>query len=130
MQRLVVAPEFWIEYQSFVLGVYRRAAAEARKVGLISERGRLLVFDGLVSGGPGHINRAVLHYSEKYPEGATDRPLTEMERIRAFGDILKSQARGNLAPIVARRVDTIVTGKGSIRGIVFDLDQLNVSTAG
>jgi hypothetical protein len=128
MQDLIAAPEFWIAYQAHVLSVYSHAANEARKVGLVSERGRLLVFDGLVNVGPNHVSNAVRRYGEKYPEGIPGRPSSESERIHALGDILKSEMPSAFARQYARRVDTIVSGHGSIRGITFDLDQLDVSS--
>ncbi len=127
MERLITAPEFWIKYQFRVLAAYAQATDAARQIGLSSERGRLLLFDRLVHGGPGAVARGIRDYAERYPEGAANRPANEAARIRALGEILKAQGPPSVAASVARRVDTIVSGHGSIRGITFDLDQLGVS---
>jgi hypothetical protein len=131
-ERLVAAPEFWVAYQSRVLAAYASAAEVARQVGLVSERGRLLVFDHLVQFGPNAVARVARTYTERYPETAQDRPGTERDRIRALGDIFKTQPTipAFLARAVSRRVDTIVSGQGSIRGISFNLGQLGISDAG
>ena len=60
---------------------------------------------------------------------AADRPANEAARIRTFGEILKAQAPRGFTRSVAHRVDTIVSGRGSIRGITFDFNQLGVSDA-
>jgi hypothetical protein len=130
-KRLVAAPEFWIAYQSRVLMAYARAADAARQVGLVSERGRLLIFDRLVNYGPNAVVRAVRTYADSYPATAQDRPETEPARIRALGDIFKRDTAipKSLKRSAARRIDTIVSGQGSIRGISFDLAQLGISDA-
>ncbi len=130
MERLLAAPEFWINYQEKVLAIYAQAADQARQIGLVSERGRLLVFDRLTNFGPGAVARATRRYAEQYPEGATGRPGSEAERIRALGELLKAEAPRAFAPQTARRIDTIVSGHGSVHGINFDLDQLGVSASG
>jgi hypothetical protein len=96
----------------------------ARQIGLVSERGRLLIFDQLILGGPVRVERGLHTYAERFPAGAPDHPANEAARIRALGDIFKSDGIR-----FARRTDTIVSGKGSIRGITFDLNQLGVSDA-
>lgn len=126
MERLTGAPEFWIKYQARILAAYAQATDSARQIGLASERGRLLLFDRLVAGGPGTVARGVSLYTERYPEGAANRPRGEAARIRALGEIFKSQATGHS---LDRRIETIVSGRGSIRGITFDLKQLGVSDA-
>jgi hypothetical protein len=124
MESLITAPEFWIKYQTRVLAAYAQATDAARQIGLVSERGRLLIFDQLVLGGPGIIARGVRSYAERYPEGATNRPDSEAARVRALGEMFKSQLPG-----AGRRIDTIISGQGSIRGVTFDLNQLGVSDA-
>lgn len=130
-ERLVAAPEFWVAYQSRALEAYARSAQVARQIGLVSERGRLLIFNQLIATGPNLVVRAAKTYAERYPATTQDRPGTEKARIKAFGDILKAQSMpANSLSAVSKRVDTIVSGHGSIRGIAFDLDQLGVSDAG
>jgi hypothetical protein len=129
IERLIAAPEFWIKYQARVLAAYAQATDAARQIGLVSDRGKLLIFDQLVLGGPGMVTRGVRNYTERYPEGAAGRPDTEAARIRALGQIFKSQVPSGSGAI-ARRIDTIVSGQGSIRGITFNLNQLGVSDAG
>jgi hypothetical protein len=129
MERLIAAPEFWIKYQARVLAAYAQATDTAHQIGLVSERGRLLIFDQLVFGGPGMVARGVRNYTERYPAGAPDRPDGEPARIRELGEIFKSQVPSSFGAI-ARRIDTIIGGQGSIRGITFDLNQLGVSDAG
>jgi hypothetical protein len=126
MGRLIAAPEFWIKYQARVLAAYAQATDAAHQIGLVSERGRLLIFDQLVLGGPGMVARGVRSYTERYSEGAPGRPDSEAARLRALGEIFKSQGSG----AIARRIDTIINGQGSIRGITFNLNQLGVSDAG
>jgi hypothetical protein len=126
---LVAEPEFWIQYEAKILVGYNEAAGAARKVGFVSERGRLLMFDRLVNGGPGAVNRAIREYSDKYPATSPSRPGTEAARIAALGEIFEADLRPQL-PVVKQRIDTIVRGHGTIRGIAFDLDQLDVSDAG
>jgi hypothetical protein len=130
MERLIAAPEFWIKYQARVLAAYAQATDAAHQVGLVSERGRLLIFDQLVLGGPGMVTRGTRSYAERYPEGASGRPDSEPARIRALGDIFKSQLPGGVGGSIGRRIDTIISGQGSIRGITFNLDQLGVSDGG
>jgi hypothetical protein len=131
MERLTAAPEFWISYQSRALATYAQATDVARQVGLVSERGRLLVFDRLVNAGAGSVARGVKIYAAQYPEGAPGRPDSEAARIRSLGEIFKSQLRSSpFAANVARRIDTIVSGHGSVRGVTFDLNQLGVSDQG
>jgi hypothetical protein len=113
-----------------VLAGYARATEVAREIGLVSERGRLLIFDRLVQGGPGPVERGARTYAERYPATAQDRPSTEQARIRALGDIFKTDRTIGDMRSVERRVDTIVSGRGSIRGISFDLDHLGISDAG
>jgi len=122
MERLVATPEFWIQYQVRVLSGYAQATEAAHQIGLTSERGRLLIFNQLVMGGPVSVDRGIRSYAAEYPEGAPRRPDNEVARIQALGAILKAQGG-----FEARRIDTIVSGKGSVRGIAFDLDQLGVS---
>jgi hypothetical protein len=129
-ERLIAAPEFWVAYQSRVLAGYARATEVAREIGLVSERGRLLIFDRLVQGGPGPVERGARTYAERYPATAQDRPSTEQARIRALGDIFKTDRTIGDMRSVERRVDMIVSGRGSIRGISFDLDHLGISDAG
>jgi hypothetical protein len=128
MERLIAAPEFWIKYQTRILAVYEQATDAARQIGLVSERGRLLIFDQLVLGGPGTVARGVRGYAERYPEGAAGRPDSEAARIRALGEVFKSQLPTGLG--VGRRIDTIISGQGSVRGVTIDLNQLGVSDAG
>lgn len=129
--RLVASPEFWIAYQSRVLQAYAQATDIARHVGLVSERGRLLVFDQLIVRGPGGIARAAQAYTQRYGQPGQAPPDSEKARILALGNIFKAlPAPTAFAPAIARRIDTIVTGRGSARGIAFDLDQLGVSDAG
>jgi hypothetical protein len=123
MERLAASPEFWIQYQVRATAAYAEAADAARRLGLTSERGRLLVFDRLVQVGPGGVKRGISAYSEQFPEGSGARPTTEAGRIAALGDIFKGMGS-------TQRVNTIVTGHGSIRGVGFDLDQLGVSETG
>jgi hypothetical protein len=123
MERLIAAPEFWIKYQARVLAAYAQAADAARQIGLISERGRLLIFNQLVLGGPGMVAGGVRRYTERYSNGALGRPDSEAARLRALGEIFKFGA-------FARRIDTIVSGHGSVRGVTFDLNQLGVSDQG
>jgi hypothetical protein len=131
MESLIAAPEFWIKYQASVLARYAQAADTARQIGLVSERGRLLIFDRLVNEGPGSVARAVQSYAARYPEGAPGRPDSEAARIRSLGEIFKSQLPPRpYAAFIARRIDTIVSGHGSVRGVTFDLNQLGVSDAG
>jgi hypothetical protein len=52
MERLIATPEFWVAYQGRVLAAYAQAAELARQIGLVSERGRLLIFDRLIQMGP------------------------------------------------------------------------------
>jgi hypothetical protein len=132
MERLATSPEFWIQYQGRVLAAYAQAADAARQIGLISARGRLLVFDRLVNGGPNAVARGTRSYAQQYPKGAPGQPDSEAARIRALGEILKAQIpKAQLPPgfaaLIARRIDTIVSGHGSISGISFNLDQLGVS---
>jgi hypothetical protein len=134
MQRLVATPEFWIEYETYVLSAYAQATDEARKIGIASERGRLLVFDRLVSGGPGMVRRAISRYVEQYSKGSSGSLTNQTERIRALGELLKAEiptifAQSPGAQFARRRIDTIVSGHGTIRGITFDLNRLNVSDA-
>jgi hypothetical protein len=92
----------------------------------------LLVFDQLVQRGPSGIAHAAETYAERYPQTIQDRPVSERTRIQALGDIFKTLPGlpAFMSSAVARRVDTIITGRGSIRGVSFDLDQLGVSDAG
>jgi hypothetical protein len=114
-----------------VLATYAQATDVARQIGLVSERGRLLVFDRLVNAGAGSVARGVKSYAAQYPEGAPGRPDSEAARIRSLGEIFKSQLRSSaFAANVARRIDTIVSGHGSVRGVTFDLNQLGVSDQG
>jgi hypothetical protein len=128
-EHLVAAPEFWVAYQARVLAGYTSAAKLARQIGLVSERGRLLVFDQIVQRGPAPVARDARTYSDRYSATAQDRPSTERARIHALGEIFKTETRTPIARMAARRVDTIVSGRGSIRGISFDLDQLGISGA-
>jgi len=131
MERLTAVPEFWISYQARVLATYAQATDAARQVGLVSERGRLLIFDRLVNAGPGAVARGLKSYAAQYLEGAAGRPDSEAARIRALGEIFKSQLRSvHFAATFARRIDTIVSGQGSVRGVTFDLNQLGVSDQG
>jgi hypothetical protein len=131
IDKLVGLPEFWIAYQRRVLGYYAEATELAGKAGLVSERGRLLFLDRLINVGPGALRRAMQSYAEKWPEGAPGRPATEPERIRALGEIFKAQVPPlPFKAMIVSRIDTIVTGHGSIRSISFDLNQLGVSDAG
>ena len=131
MDRLTAAPEFWISYQTRALATYAQATDLARQVGLVSERGRLLVFDRLVNAGTGSVARAVKSYAAQYPEGAAGRPNSEAARIHSLGEIFKSQLRSMpFAANVGRRIDTIASGRGTVRGVSFDLDQLGVSDRG
>jgi hypothetical protein len=130
IERLTASPEFWVRYQNRVLAAYIDATVAARKAGLTSERGRLLLFDRLVQMGPGGVQTGLRVYNERFPEGAANRPATESQRIRVLGDIFKSAAPGVLATAFARRIDTIVSGRGTVRGIAFDLNQLGVSDEG
>lgn len=127
--RLLSAPEFWIQYQLRVLAAYARATDTARELGLDSERGRLLVFDALVEGGPGYLTRMTARYAASHADAATGQSLGENERIQAVGEIFKAVSPTR-SPVWARRIDTIVGGHGSIRGIAFDLDQLGISATG
>jgi hypothetical protein len=126
---LLVVPEFWIQYEVRTLAGYSEAIEEARKIGLVSERGRLLVFDRLVNAGPGAVRRIVQQYSDKYPGASPSRPTTEAERIAALGELFKADESAKL-PGVKRRIETVVHGHGTIKGVAFDLDQLDVSDAG
>jgi hypothetical protein len=122
MESLIATPEFWIKYQERVLTGYDQAADLGHQVGIVSERGRLLIFDQLILGGPGVVKRGIRAYSERYPRGVPGRPGAEAERIAALGEIFKSELPNNSAVI-----DTIISGPGSIRGINFNLSQLGVS---
>jgi hypothetical protein len=128
MERLAASPEFWIQYQVRATAAYAEAADAARSLGLTSERGRLLLFDRLAQSGPGGVKRGISAYFDQFPEGSAARPSTEAARIAAVGDIFKAQTTPGLGS--TRRVDTIVTGHGSIRGVGFDLDRLGVSETG
>lgn len=81
MERLTAAPEFWISYQARVLAAYAQATDVTRQIGLVSERGRLLVFDRLVNAGAGSVAHGVKSYAAQYPEGAPGRPDSEAARI-------------------------------------------------
>ena len=76
------------------------------------------------------VARGVRIYTERYPEGAPGRPDSEPARIRAMGEIFKSRVPGRFGTMDERRIETIVSGQGSIRGITFNLNQLGVSDAG
>jgi hypothetical protein len=126
-RRLAETPEFWIAYQDSVLDAYAQATALARTAGFVSERGRLLVFDRMANSGVGSVNRAIARYAELFPDDAPNRPTDEASRLKAFGEIFKAQLRpSGYANIINARIDTIVSGKGSVRGISFSLDQLGV----
>jgi hypothetical protein len=128
MGHLVSMPEFWIGYQARILAAYGAAADAARSIGLLSERGRLLMFDALVRSGPSGMSRAVASYTDQYHKGAANQPSDERARILALSDILKAQrVAPPLAPAVARRIETIVSGHGSVSGVSFDFDQLGIS---
>ncbi|MDR6955297.1 hypothetical protein J2X65_004676 [Ancylobacter sp. 3268] len=122
-RQLMALPEFRIAYQQRVLDAYRQAAEFARAFGLASERGRLLVFDRLVQAGPGSVRRALTQFAALDPAPPTGEP----ERIAAVGALFAGQRSGAPQPAVARRIDTIVTGRGTVRGIAFSLDELGVS---
>jgi hypothetical protein len=128
--KLTASPEFWIFYQSRVLAAYAQATEVARGVGLLSERGRLLVFDRLIQMGPAMVERATSSYSQKFPGGGSGQPKPESERLTDLGEIFKAMGPRFVSQFIARRVDTIVTGQGMIRGIAFDLNQLGVSDKG
>jgi hypothetical protein len=136
IDKLTTTAEFWIAYQSQVLTAYARAVVLARQCGLVSERGRLLIFDRLNQSGLNPIARAMRAYSERYPANSPDRPTTERARILALGDIFKEYESSLMSlpsPVkdrISRRIDTIVSGKGTIRGISFDLNELGISDSG
>jgi hypothetical protein len=127
MERLISTPEFWVAYQGRVLAAYAQAAVLARQIGLVSERGRLLIFDRLIWLGPAGVVRGVQAYVQRYPETAQDRPDSEKARILAIGNIFKAIYPRRLhgyavERIVTSRIDTIVSGHGLVRGISFDLE--------
>lgn len=133
MTQLIASPEFWIQYQSRVIASYQEAADAARQLKLVSERGRLLVFDILVQAGPPYLTRTIARFAAAPPDGSTTQPADEKARLRAVGEFFKTSAPTHAASasrMWSRRIDTIVGGRGSIRGIAFDLEQLGISDAG
>jgi hypothetical protein len=92
MDRLTAAPEFWISYQTRALATYAQATDLARQVGLVSERGRLLVFDRLVNQGAGSVACAVKSYAVQYLAGAAGQPNSEAARSLARRDLQISAA--------------------------------------
>ena len=126
LARLTEQPEVWVAAQARTLGIYEAALRAARELDLRSERGVLLLFDRLVQDGTGAVSRAIPAINEAVAQMVD---ASELDRIAATADYFLTKRSGTpLSPLVARRINTIVSGKGSLRGVDFDLDQIGVTT--
>ncbi|PWS34894.1 hypothetical protein DFH01_21325 [Falsiroseomonas bella] len=125
LEALAATAEFRIEQQVEVLEWYRRALVTARAFGLRSERGVLFVFDRLVSQGFAWPDRIRAAY-----EAAVAPDATEAARLAALAAASAARLSGPTPPAVAARLrdrmQIIATGKGTIRGVAFDLDVLGI----
>ena len=124
LRQLTAMREFWIAYQQFALDLYEQALEAARSFGLTSDRGVLFMLDKIVHQGPLVISRIRPAYARDV--AAHDAP-NEEERLQVLGELAK-RSIGKLPErprsFIEVRIDTIVSGKGTVRGVAFDLGEL------
>jgi hypothetical protein len=122
LEALSRTPEFRMKYQEFVFMWYRQALQVAEQLQLRSERGVLLVFDASVQFGPGRVLALRDSYEARVKGQAR---LDERGRISVLGELIKE--RYAKFPLVATRVDTIVGGRRTFKGIEYDLQGLGIA---
>lgn len=125
--RVTQVPEVWVAAQTRALQLYAEALGVARALRLRSERGVLLAFDRIVMEGSARVTRAVPEINRAIADGGGEP--TEAGRIAVaaayFRDNLK--VPGPLRAALERQINTIESGKGSLRGVDFDLDQIGIT---
>lgn len=128
LQALVATPEFRIELQRLVFDWYNRALLEARALGLQTERGVLFVFDRVVQQGPGGVRSVRADYEARIAAGGQ---ASERERIALLASLLEQRVSQRIPEAfraqVRQRIVILASGKGTFRGIAFDLDALGIS---
>lgn len=126
LRRLVQTPQVRAAQSEQNLRLYRQALRGADELGLVSERGVLFVFDRLVNQGPSVIKRLQAGISaklEQRPQGGGT--LSEGERLVLLGDLVKGELHGRY-PFLLRRIDAIVSGRGTFNGIDYDFTALGI----
>lgn len=128
LRALAATPEFRIELQRLVFDWYNRALQEARTLGLQSERGVLFVFDRVVQQGPGGIRGVRADYEASLPAGGQ---ASEQERIALLASLLQQRISQRvpeaLRARMLERIGILASGKGTLRGVSFDLETLGIS---
>jgi len=115
--------DFRSEYQLFAERYYARALQRAKELNLRSERGVLFVFDREVQQGPGWLRKIAAEYGqqEKSIAAGDDR-----KRLELLSRLLKSTLPQSFVQHATGRMDTIISGQGTLRGIAFDLDSIGI----
>lgn len=124
LRLLAAGPEFRLRHQQLALEWYRRALRLAAGFDLASERGVLLVLDRLVLQGPGGVQRLRSAYAARVEQ---EKPADEAARIAILAALMKAQpAFGAATGAAARRIETIATGRSTVRGVTYDLDAIGI----
>ena len=110
-------------YEIKVLTNYGEAMKIAARIGLHSERGVLLVFDGMSFFGPGRLNRFADQFLAR---GVADPASDEKTKIAKFAEFMLGSLSGPAKRAAQTRADLIVGGRATRRGISYDLNELGI----
>ena len=124
LKALAQTLDFRSEYQVLAESVYARALQQAKRLDLRSERGVLFVFNLDVQQGYGWFNKIAADYAQQAKGIASG---DDRKRLELLNGLIKS-AYPKLANFknLTTRIDTIVSGQGTLRGIAFDLDSIGI----
>jgi hypothetical protein len=128
LQILAATPEFRIELQRLMFDFYNLALSQARSLGLQTERGVLFVFDRVVHQGAGAVRAVRSDYETRLAaEGAS----LEHQRIALLASLFEQRLPRVVPQAInertRERINIFASGKGTFRGVSFDLDALGIS---
>jgi len=123
---LVRTPAFRVAHQGRLLAWYRQALATARSLGLQSERGVLFVIDRQVTQGSAAFRRIRAAYDAQLAEHGDIAAFDDRTRLGLLAQLVIDSTPAGRRKSVASRVETIVSGKRTMRGVAFDLNALGI----
>ncbi len=127
VEHLTGTLDFWTAYDRRYLQFYGMAARYARGLGLVSERGVLLVLNEIYNSGLSRLNAARQDFTDKV--AAAGPTVDEQTRITILSDALAAQRPSRFLNTELKRANAelLRSGKVTWQGIDYDLDALGVS---